>query len=114
MDQSKELFGLIEMIAGFSDDILIYTGYRIEELKAKKDVSIDNILKTASVIIDGEYIEALNNNSVLRGSSNQNIHILNKKYDYKYQRYLNEIHNQIQNFTTADGVVSVGIHHPTF
>ena len=31
-----------------------------------------------------------------------------------YQKYLSETHNQIQNFTTADGIVSVGIHKKDF
>lgn len=114
MDQALALFELLELITKVSDDILIYTGYRIEELSARRDPATDGVLKTVSVLIDGAYIEAQNNGSVLRGSSNQRIHVVNKKYEKRYKRYLAETHNQIQNFTTLNGVISVGIHHPTF
>lgn len=114
MDQAPALFELLELITKVSDDILIYTGYRIEELSARRDPATDGVLKKGSVLIDGAYIESQNNSSVLRGSSNQRIHVVNKKYEGRYQWYLAETHNQIQNFTTLNGVISVGIHHPTF
>ncbi len=114
MDQASSLVELIGLISEISDDILIYTGYRIDELRARCDPATDGVLKEASVLIDGAYVEEQNNDSVLRGSSNQRIYVINKKYEDRYQRYLAETHNQIQNFTTLDGVVSVGIHHPTF
>ena len=65
------------------DDILIYTGYKIEELE-----KYDRILANISVLIDGPYIDELNDNRPLRGSSNQRIIILNSKYRYKYLEYL--------------------------
>ncbi len=67
-----------------------------------------------SVLIDGEYIEELNDNSLLRGSSNQNIIILDEKKKDRYEYYLRTETNRIQNFFVADGVVSVGIHRPDF
>ena len=97
-----------------SGDILIYSGYQIEELRTGDDPKTDCILREAAVLIDGAYDEERNDNSVLRGSSNQRVHILNKEYTELYQRYFAEAHNQIQNFTTADGIVSVGIHHRGF
>lgn len=114
MNQALSLVELTGLISGISDDILIYTGYRIEELRARCDPATDGLLEKASVLIDGAYIEEQNDGSVLRGSSNQRILILNKKYEGRYQLYLAQTHNQIQNFTTADGVVSVGIHHRGF
>ena len=113
-DQPEELSELIRMIKVISNDILIYTGYRIEELYARKDRTTDFILRSAAVLIDGEYIKNLNNDSVIRGSENQKIHILNKKFSEQYRNYISAAHNQIQNFTTSDGIVSVGIHHPSF
>ena len=114
MDQSSSLVELLGLISGISDDILIYTGYRVEELRARSDLATDYILKEISVLIDGAYIEELNNGAVLRGSSNQMIYFINKKYEERYRQYLAGAHNQIQNFTTVDGIVSVGIHHRGF
>ena len=71
-------------------------------------------LKNVSVLIDGKYVEELNDNSILRGSSNQRIHILEENQRIKYEKYLKAETNKIQNFTTNDGVVSVGIHKPDF
>ena len=114
MNQTASLVELIGLISGISDDILIYTGYQIEELRARCDPTTDALLAKTSVLIDGAYIEEQNDGSVLRGSSNQRIHVLNKKYEPRYMKYLAETHNQIQNFTTVDGIVSVGIHHRGF
>ena len=71
-------------------------------------------LENISVMIDGKYVEELNDNSLLRGSSNQRIHILEEAQKNKYEIYLNTETNKIQNFTTNDGIVSVGIHKPDF
>ena len=114
MDQASSLDELLGLISEVSDDILIYTGYRIEELSIRCDPATDKVLKKASVLIDGAYVEEKNDGAVLRGSSNQRIHVLSRKYEDRYQQYLAETHNQIQNFTTANGIVSVGIHHRGF
>jgi anaerobic ribonucleoside-triphosphate reductase activating protein len=107
MEQSEELQHLLKMLKSISEDILVYTGFEIEELT-------ENQLENISVLIDGKYVEELNDNSLLRGSSNQRIHILDKKHQSIYETYLNSETNKIQNFTTSDGVVSVGIHKPDF
>lgn len=110
--QAGELADLIET-TGISD-ILIYTGYLISELKAMQDPDIDRLLSLASVVIDGPYRQELNDGSLIRGSSNQTINLLNDRCRPLYEQYLSESANRIQNFTTADGTVSVGIHRPDF
>ena len=107
MYQPRELRQLLSLLKTISDDILVYTGYRKNELEPE-------LLTDISVLIDGDYIEELNDNSFLRGSSNQKIIILDEKIKDKYERYLQEETNKIQNFFTADGVVSVGIHRADF
>lgn len=114
MRQAEELSELIERISEISSDILVYSGYKIEELYQLTDPSIRKILSSISVLIDGEYIEELNENLVMRGSSNQILHILNPCYKELYQRYLESTYSQIQNFSTTDGIVSVGIHRKSF
>lgn len=112
--QAEELLLLLSHLTPISTDILIYTGYRLEELRELNSKAINGILDSAAVIIDGAYVEGLNNDSVLRGSSNQQIHIMNPDYEDTYRQYLANTQNQIQNFITVDGVVSVGIHRKTF
>lgn len=112
--QSEELLKLIDKIYTISDDIIIYTGFTIEELKEQKSQFIDDILAKTAVLIDGKYIEELNDNSFMVGSNNQRKLILNKKYEDMYNEYFNSNTNQIQNFVLEDGIVSVGIHQKDF
>lgn len=105
--QATELQKLLSLLIKISDDIIVYTGYTISEVNP---FLLDNI----SVLIDGEYIEELNDNSLLRGSSNQRIYLLDKTKSKKYRDFFKTGTNKIQNFFTADGVVSVGIHKPNF
>lgn len=107
MYQADDLQKLVMHLCKISSDILVYTGYEIEELPKE-------YLHNISVLIDGRYIEERNNNCILRGSDNQRIHILNSDMERKYDIYLQNASNQIQNFSTSDGIVSVGIHKPNF
>lgn len=105
--QAGDLQELIRLLQTISDDILVYTGYSITEINSE-------YLRGIAVLIDGEYIEGRNNDCILRGSDNQIIHILDPNYKEKYEEYLLQSTNQIQNFMTSDGVISVGIHKPNF
>lgn len=105
--QPEALQQLIKLLRTISNDILVYTGYSFGEISSENLIGI-------SVLIDGEYIESENNNCVLRGSDNQNIYILDPNCKTKYEVYLSQSKNQIQNFMTSDGVISVGIHKPNF
>lgn len=107
MLQSNALQTLILLLRKFSDDVLVYTGYEIEELTVEQ-------LNGISVLIDGAYIEKQNNNCILRGSENQHIHIIDDRQRKKYVAYCTTAKNQIQNFITANGTISVGIHRNDF
>lgn len=107
MYQAEDLQELAKLLTNISKDILVYTGYDRSELSAES-------LSGIAVLIDGEYIESRNTNCILRGSDNQSIHILDDGFIERYNDYLSSTENQIQNFMTSDGVVSVGIHRPKF
>ncbi len=82
--QSSELARLVrELKRAGLDDILVYTGYLFEELKEKGEDET-YILKNIAVLIDGPYVDSLNDNKSIRGSSNQRIIILNQKYAARY------------------------------
>lgn len=103
----KELIGYLRTI---SQDILVYTGYELEELSAE----YGDILQKISVLIDGKYIEARNHGAMLKGSDNQRIIYIDKSMEGKYRQYVERKHRQIQNFPTSDGIISVGIHLPGY
>lgn len=114
MDQVKALSELVGKLQKYSTDILIYTGYRIGQLQDRNDTDTNQVLERTAVLIDGEYLEDENNDVLLRGSENQRIHILNPDWKDSYEAYLGIAHNQIQNFITSNGIVSVGIHKKGF
>lgn len=110
--QYEQLIKFVQGLIKINDDILVYSGYTIEELQ-ELDKSRD-ALSCIAVLIDGKYIESQNNGALLRGSNNQRLHILNEKHRSRYDNYLKNAINAIQNFKSSDGVISVGIHKPRF
>ena len=113
-DQALDMAQLLDKIMVISRDILVYTGYSMEALRAQQEENVNKMLESIAVVIDGPYIAEQNNNTILRGSANQKIHILEPAFVEKYEKYLSTATNQIQNFTTTDGIISVGIHRKSF
>ena len=108
--QPDDLYELLKNIHEISTDILVYTGYQYIELKKK----YEHILKLISVLIDGKYVEQLNNYEMLKGSTNQSIIYLDGYYKDIYENYIRSQSERIQNFNTQSGTISVGIHKPGF
>ena len=108
--QAVGLKRLLRIARKWSDDILIYSGYTLDELVSMKDDDIDWVLHNCAALITGRYIDELNDGSYLRGSSNQILHILNESLRYDYERDFVTGVRQIQSFPLSDGLFSVGIH----
>lgn len=110
--QKNELLKFIELLKNLTDDILIYTGYTYEEIvNMLSKNEIDYLKNNIAVLIDGPYIDELNDNkSVLRGSTNQNIYIFNNKYKKKYDNYLSQERKQ-ELFKEKNGIRIVGIQN---
>lgn len=108
--QPDALREFLPILRKYSEDILSYTGYEYDDIKAE----YPDILNQLAVLIDGKYIQEQNSGTPLKGSDNQKIIILNKKFESLYGDYLKSVTNEIQNFTLHDGVVSVGIHRPGY
>ncbi|GHV72627.1 anaerobic ribonucleoside-triphosphate reductase-activating protein [Bacteroidia bacterium] len=74
--QAAQLVKLIKRINKPELDLIIYTGYTVDKLnwQAAKD-----LLALTDVLIDGQYVDELNDNKGLRGSSNQKIHFLTER-----------------------------------
>ena len=79
--QKEELKKLVDYLSIYFDDILIYTGYKFEELQDETSLEI---FKNISVLIDGEYIESLDQGERLRGSTNQRFFFFKEKYKDAY------------------------------
>lgn len=104
---SEELKDIIEYInKHISNDIIVYTGYTLQELKEQESVFIDNILSNISVLIDGEYKDSMNDGVGLRGSSNQEIHIFKNVRDYGV---LLDGKRELQSFRYNNQILVIGI-----
>lgn len=72
---------------GYSD-IVVYTGFTYDELNNKGQLE-RNTLKLIDVLIDGLYLDELNDNRSIRGSSNQKIYVLNPDVKQRYENVEN-------------------------
>ena len=70
-------------------DILVYTGFTMEELRARHDPDTDYILENIGVLIDGPFVTSLDGDR-LRGSSNQRIWYLDETLRETYTEYLEQ------------------------
>ncbi len=70
-------------------DIICFTGYRLEQLmKHPPSEGVSDLLRQIDVLIDGPYIHSLNDNTGLRGSSNQRIiHLTEKLKHLHLEKY---------------------------
>lgn len=84
-DQPEQLHQLVMLLRKeLTEDILIYTGYTLEQLQARGCPFTDGVLASIAALIDGAYVEALDDGVGLRGSSNQKIHAFRQPQRYAY------------------------------
>ena len=102
--------GILELVKLFqnryTEDILIFTGYTIEELHRKRSGRIREILDRTAVLVDGRYIEGRNSQKGLRGSDNQRIHVF--KFHERYDN-AEEQERRLQCVRTGDRLWMIGI-----
>ncbi len=77
------LMALTTAIFTVSADIIVYTGYTLGQLREKNSPEIEEVLRTISVLIDGPYVQELDDGVGLRGSSNQQIHVFREMENYE-------------------------------
>lgn len=84
-DQAPQLRRLVELLREqVTEDIIIYTGYTLQQLRDRGCPDIDGVLSAIAVLIDGRYVERLDDGKGLRGSSNQCIHAFRQPERYAY------------------------------
>lgn len=90
LEQADSLLKLLKQVRDLFDDILVYTGFTLQEICVGYAGNAGKkCLDYIDILIDGLYIKSLNNSDcVLRGSSNQIIHFLNEKKKPIYAEYM--------------------------
>ena len=107
--QAKALCELVRYIKSKKDyGIIIYTGNLYGELLGSRDIYIKESLAFTDILIDGEYIEELNDGKSLRGSSNQKVLFLTQRYEADKIMFGNEGRN-IELYIQNDHMRMVGI-----
>lgn len=104
--QIKALCDLIEELVLVADDVLIFTGYTLNELVGRHDDRIDRVISLCSAIVDGPYVDELNDGIGLRGSSNQKLHVFKH-----YERYsgLDTGKREVQTVLYGNKLLTIGI-----
>jgi anaerobic ribonucleoside-triphosphate reductase activating protein len=88
MEQAAGLAALIRLAREKKElDLICFSGYRYERLlKNPPNPGVVELLAETDVLIDGPFIQALNDSVGLRGSSNQRvIHLTSKLKNYDFE-----------------------------
>lgn len=90
LEQPQALLKLLKLLRHRFPDILVYTGYTMEQIRAGAAGDAGKeCLQYIDVLIDGPYIDERNHpDCVLRGSDNQNIWFLNPTVRERYGEYM--------------------------
>lgn len=113
--QAEALAKLVKLIKENSKlDIMLYSGYTLKQLRDMQNAAVDYILGHIDLLVDGEYVEELNHNTIYRGSDNQVIHFLSSKY-ISFREKINNTHNRSVEFVYKnDDLFLVGIPEKGF
>ncbi|WP_258189015.1 4Fe-4S single cluster domain-containing protein [Candidatus Hakubella thermalkaliphila] len=88
-EQAEALLRLVRLIKEHTSlDIMVYSGYTIEDLNEQGE-SASKLLSLIDILIDGRFEEENSNKKLWRGSDNQRFHILSERAK-KYARYAEE------------------------
>jgi anaerobic ribonucleoside-triphosphate reductase activating protein len=93
-------------------NIISFTGYKYEDLcHYPANSGVQQYLEQLDVLIDGPYVENLNDNKGMRGSSNQRIiHISNRLKHYNFTESHRRVEIQVQDeYVMMIGVPPTGI-----
>lgn len=74
--QPEPLCGIAEAVKGMGKDVVAYSGYTLEQLQemGKTDRWVARLLELCDILIDGPYLEAQRDLTLLyRGSANQRV-----------------------------------------
>lgn len=116
-DQPEGLSELCQWLSNnVSCDILVYSGYTLSQLRARKDSFTDLALINIAALIDGEYVAALNKGNQLKGSENQKLHVFRPQYIDAYTRLDRQGSiRRVQPFLSHDGsIITTGFEENGF
>lgn len=112
MMQAKRLSKLVKIIKTHKPtlNILVFTGFKLKQL-VWEDAKV--FLTQIDVLVDGLYVDELNDNQGLRGSRNQKIHFLNNSTSLS-KEYFHSKQRDLEFRLKDSGVLMIGIPEKGF
>ena len=112
LEQPEALLRLLELVRESFDDILVYTGFLLEDIRSGQlGEAARCCLDRIDVLIDGPYIHGQNlPDCVLRGSGNQTIHYLSPRLAEDYAAYLSR-GRVLESFCHEGSMIITGIQN---
>ena len=109
--QAGGLCELVSKIRAHRDyGVIVYTGNTYEELLECDDSNVREFLSQIDILIDGSYIQELDDGVPYRGSSNQRIMLLSDRYKNCYEDYyLKGTKRNIEIKVTGENVYLTGV-----
>jgi anaerobic ribonucleoside-triphosphate reductase activating protein len=111
--QAAPLSQLIDLIHQHRDfGVIIYSGYQLETLQhmgKEGDDGINRLLEKTDLLIDGSYIDELNDGLSLRGSSNQRVIPLSSRYVSVIESYYGLPKREVEVMLEKESMMIVGI-----
>lgn len=109
--QSGELATMLDHIKAKQDyGVIVYTGFLKDDLEKNDDFGVQRFLQHIDILIDGHYMQELDDGKPYRGSSNQKIHLMTDRYKYVYEDYYNGTDKRnIEIDVEKDNVYMVGV-----
>ncbi len=101
-----------KMLENITNDlgVIVYTGFTMDKLLAKNCKDTTELLNKIDILIDGLYIDELNDGTQsLRGSSNQNIYQLTNRYDNVFDDYYHSNKRKIEIHLKKENIMVVGV-----
>lgn len=108
--QAGALVRLIDAIRSRRDlGVIVYTGCLLEELQTDRPAGAKELLSRIDLLIDGPYVDELNDDGALRGSSNQRAIPLTDRYRAAAADYGVPGGRKTELMFTADGFFLTGV-----
>lgn len=108
--QAAALVRLIDALRARRDlGVIVYTGCLLEDLQSDEPAGAAELLMRIDLLIDGPYVDELNDDGALRGSSNQRVIPLTKRYTGAVADYGVPGGRKTELMFTADGFFLTGV-----
>jgi len=104
--QAESLTELCMRVKSLGLTIMAYSGWTYEELLSMGSPKTD-LLKLCDILIDGEYVQSMSEPLLWRGSKNQKVYFLSKRY-IEWENRVNEIVQDFEVIIQGEKIILTG------